>query len=648
MRILLPLGFLGLIGIAVLILIYLLKPNYQQKVISSTHIWKLSLRYRKKRIPISKLRSLLILLCQILVVTACAFILAKPVTPSETVVSAENVAIIDASAAMRAESDGETRFARAVQKAKELAVTTFGQENGKFSVIFAGGEPYYIAQRATIADKDDLFDRLDELITANDGDSACTYVSADVESALILAQKTVDENPLAQVYLYTGTRYSNEGDVNVVSVAEEGEWNAAVLEASASKEDNSFVFEAEIASYGRDEMFTVRCDIYGANADKKTINLTRTISCTGEKTQKVTFTMDDNDSVPVYAFDSAKISIEADDNYAGDNYYDLYGGRREKMRIQYSTSSTNIFWLSALEALQNSMGDRWDFDDPKEVRLDSVAGDNEAALTGFDFYIFEGKMPELLPEYGVIFLMNPDSAPSGANFTVGNSVTGKFMLSAGAKHPITDGIDASAIPLAQYTKITSYDAYQPLWYCGDDPVLMVKEDFREQDGVYRTIIVLPFSFNNTYFSLDYFPELFLNVFNHCLPVTVTDADGEISNSFEVGESAVLTARGVEAKVKNTAIGYEKTLAEFEGSFSRPGTYVVSQTVLFETPVFTEDRIFVKIAAKESNINRLEESLADALIRKTPPDDSKDWLLYLAIALTAFLFVEWLLQAKENF
>ena len=65
MRILLPLGFLGLIGIAVLILIYLLKPNYQQKVISSTYIWKLSLRYRKKRIPVSKLRSLLILICQI-------------------------------------------------------------------------------------------------------------------------------------------------------------------------------------------------------------------------------------------------------------------------------------------------------------------------------------------------------------------------------------------------------------------------------------------------------------------------------------------------------------------------------------------------------------------------------------------------------
>ena len=61
MSILLPLGLLGLIGIAVLILIYILKPNYQQKLVSSTYIWELSLKYRKKKIPVSRLRNLIIL-----------------------------------------------------------------------------------------------------------------------------------------------------------------------------------------------------------------------------------------------------------------------------------------------------------------------------------------------------------------------------------------------------------------------------------------------------------------------------------------------------------------------------------------------------------------------------------------------------------
>ena len=60
LKLLTPWGLLGLLGIAILILIYILKPNYQQKIISSTHIWKLSLKYRKKRIPINRFRNILI------------------------------------------------------------------------------------------------------------------------------------------------------------------------------------------------------------------------------------------------------------------------------------------------------------------------------------------------------------------------------------------------------------------------------------------------------------------------------------------------------------------------------------------------------------------------------------------------------------
>ena len=55
-----PIGFLGLIGLIVLLIIYLIKPNYQTKQISSTFVWKLSLKYRKKKLPISKLRNILL------------------------------------------------------------------------------------------------------------------------------------------------------------------------------------------------------------------------------------------------------------------------------------------------------------------------------------------------------------------------------------------------------------------------------------------------------------------------------------------------------------------------------------------------------------------------------------------------------------
>ena len=106
-----PLGFLGLIGLIILIIIYIIKPNYQQKIISSTFVWKLCLKYRRKKIPINHLRNLLIFICQVLIITACAMILAQPFLPADEIEEyTEKVVIIDASASMRAEIDGVTRL----------------------------------------------------------------------------------------------------------------------------------------------------------------------------------------------------------------------------------------------------------------------------------------------------------------------------------------------------------------------------------------------------------------------------------------------------------------------------------------------------------------------------------------------------------
>ena len=59
MSLLTPLGLLGLLGILVLILIYILKPNYQQKIISTSYVWRRSLKFRRKKLPVSRLRNIL-------------------------------------------------------------------------------------------------------------------------------------------------------------------------------------------------------------------------------------------------------------------------------------------------------------------------------------------------------------------------------------------------------------------------------------------------------------------------------------------------------------------------------------------------------------------------------------------------------------
>ena len=50
MTFLYPLGLLGLLGIPVLIIIYIIKSKYTEQTVSSTYLWKLSERFLKKRI----------------------------------------------------------------------------------------------------------------------------------------------------------------------------------------------------------------------------------------------------------------------------------------------------------------------------------------------------------------------------------------------------------------------------------------------------------------------------------------------------------------------------------------------------------------------------------------------------------------------
>ena len=146
MTLLTPLGLLGLIGILVLIIIYIIRPNFQQKVVSSTYVWKLSLKYRKKRLPTSKLRDLLLIICQILVLASCAFIIAKPaciVKSTET--NSETVIIIDSSASMLMSSNGKTRFERAVEAAGTKAGEVL-DGGGEVTVITAGPKAEYLCE----------------------------------------------------------------------------------------------------------------------------------------------------------------------------------------------------------------------------------------------------------------------------------------------------------------------------------------------------------------------------------------------------------------------------------------------------------------------------------------------------------------------
>ena len=114
-----PLGLLGLIGIPILILIYIIKNRYSEQVIATTYIWTTSERFLKRRLSRSFLAGLISLILQILIVALLSLAIAQPVI---TLADAARsyCFVLDASGSMNIVQEGETRFDIAKSKINEI------------------------------------------------------------------------------------------------------------------------------------------------------------------------------------------------------------------------------------------------------------------------------------------------------------------------------------------------------------------------------------------------------------------------------------------------------------------------------------------------------------------------------------------------
>jgi len=665
MTLLNSLGLLGLLGIVVLIIIYIIKPNYQQKFISSTFVWKLSLKYRKKKIPTSKLRNILLIICQILILTACALILAKPAQVlNQPIQEKEVVVIIDSSASMRTALDEETRFERAVNKTLETTEEYFSK-NGLVSVILADNQANFLAdetgfsaQRVGVEQKGLLTTMLDNLLDYSDGDISCAYGSADVDGALALCEEVLAENPSAQICLYTDTAYSFVLErIQLVNMADEEEWNAAILDAHAEYEENYYSFFIDVAAYGRDMQLDVMIEVHGANAMSAedggtTLAYSHTVSLSGEAAQQVVFMDvalsglmeyseentciigDDAGETRITSYKDVYIYVEVMDSFRNDNSMSIYGGQKEELKVQYASSSPNSFFNGILLTLKSAYANRWD------LQITDVKKGTEPATEGYDFYIFEHTMPEDMPTDGIVLLVNPNKAPNGSEIRIQGEYDFRkqsVSLTEEETHPILKNVNADNITVSKYVVAEYENAYKPLVSCDTNPVLLVKDDGPSK------VVVMGFSLNYSNLPIiKEFPLLVYNMFEYFLPSTVK------GNAFEVNEKVALNARGEEltvSRVGETTEGTKYNTFPATLDVYIPGTYTLEQTTAFGKDV--KENIYVKIPAAESNIFDVQESLEEPYVEELQLEMYNDLLLYVAAALVALLFIEWWLQSRDN-
>ncbi|MDE5897291.1 MAG: BatA and WFA domain-containing protein, partial [Clostridia bacterium] len=388
MRFLYPFGLLGLLGIPVLIVIYIIKNKYTEQVVSSTYLWTLSEKFLKRRNPINKLAGLVSLILQILAVLFLSVSIAHPVFTLPNL-AREYCFILDGSGSMNMAHNGTTRLEKGKQ---EIASLINGSLSGSaYTLVYVGENTDVVFEG--VEDKKRALTLLREV-------SPC-YVTNGFNDAYVYAQEYFDRTPSVKTYLITDKEFERSSNVNIVNVSANEE-NYAVTGLNASVgADGTLAVSGKAISYASDAVVHVGLYLDGERRAVQTAELAL------NQLEPAEFSFECEDT----EFRSVRVAITERDALALDNESVLFNEDYENSYRALIVSNTEAFFI---RAALTSVGN---------IRMETVLAENYKGATGYDLYIYEGFTPDEIPQDGAIWFINPLSSVSGTGFSVQSEVT---------------------------------------------------------------------------------------------------------------------------------------------------------------------------------------------------------------------------------
>lgn len=618
-----PAGLWGLLGIPVLILIYIIKPKFQEKLVTSTFIWKLSQKYKKKSLP-WQITNLLLFVVQLITIVAISMILARPVVLTEDG-AAEKIVILDASASMMVEGTGGTRFETAKEQICDLADEM--ESYGKMTVILAGTESYTLVARS------DSERNIKELIKT----AECSYGEADLSNAFLLAEEVLSENPEAVVYLFTDKQYEETASVKVVNVAEEA-WNVAVCSMEVNKAENrELTFSAELTSYGKDTAATVVLYVDDVLADAQLVGLLSDVPAVVEFTD-----------LGIQQYETARVYVEAADAIPADNEYHLLDGSSDTYEVLL-VSGEPTFLEAALMTFDNirvTTVASLDELDQGEKYLPDGTYVEDIPSTGYDLYVYDTVMPKNLPGDGAVWMFAPEKVPKGVTFKLGDSVVSEAYMEPAPDSgselfaAISREVSVNEVYINEYLNIYSALGFETIYTCNNAPVILAGET----DNVRAVLFAFNLSASNLPLRIAY-PALIHNMVEYSLCPMLEET------SYEVGDEITLN------KVSGTvliSVQGGMTSSTAENHVRMPVTYKAAEPGLYTvTRIMSDDSVetaeyYVRLAAEESNLTALGGSLPQIAGADVKVSYEKEITWWFVLALLLLIVVEWGVQYREQF
>ena len=607
-----PLGLLGLIGVPILIIIYILRSKYNEQTVPSTYLWTLSEKFFKRRNPLSGITGIISLILQILMVIILSLAISRPifVVPDS---ASEYCFVIDASGSMNTKDKNKTYFEKAKDEIADIIKDA--KLGSSYTLIAVSGNTDVSYERIT--DKKLALDMLDEL--------ECSDGTVEYSAALTAAQKYFDNNPSTRVYLATDKAYASHNNVEIVNVSSQKVTNYAVSEVLGNLTDGILTVSGSVISYTGDANLTVELYVNGSSTPAASTN------ASVKEGEPCSVTL----SQRVSSYDSFSLSIKNKDDLPADNSSTVYNLKSEETYSILIVSETPFFLKSALDVLTDSVIDTVT---PEEYRGDEKYG----------LYIFQSFTPDKLPD-AAVWLINSTSSVDNSGFGVRGIIEledpekiVKSSSTATRARKLLEGVEGRDIYIGEYVKYSGmYTQFTTLFSYDSNPLI-----FAGVNALGNRQVVFGFDLHKSDLPLSTdFSPLVANLLEYSCPDIVERTDyicGESANiniTANIDSVKVHSPSGEEMYVNtSTDIGTVP--------LTKVGTYTVTVRVSGVERVY---KIYSAAPAEESVPMQTGESfslLGELQNEKT--DGEYDPLTLMFVLLAVIFTADWMVYCYEKY
>ena len=610
MSFLYPLGLLGLIGIPILIIIYIIKSKYTEQTVSSTYLWTLSQKFLKRKNPISRLTGIISLILQLLSILLVSLCIARPIIYVPDMAK-EYCFILDASGSMNMRDQEATRLDRA--KGEIETVIEESMDGSVYSLVYVGDTTKVVYERMT--DKKQALSLLSGVETA--------YGDVDYTDALNVAQGYFDENKAASVYLVTDKDYEKHDNVQIINVAN-GEQNYAVSEVSYTIMDDELTVNGQLVSYESNATLTV--DLYVDDSTMALMSETLDV----EKGVKTPFQI----KAELDRFSSLRIYVGATDALAMDNEYIIYDMTSENSYNTLLVSDTPFFVQSLMEALVNA-------------ELDVVSTEDYTPSSGYGLYIFDSYTPETLPRDGAVWLINPTGNVEGSGFVVREQVELEkadtldvSQSSSSTVKKLKADMVGDAIYVSQYAKCGMYRNFTSLYTHKGNPIVFAGTN---EYGNREVVFAFDLHKSNLPLLYDYI-VMMRNFIEYSFPKMVDKTDYYCGDIVDINVLANCKSIRIDSPLGNVAY-LDTSSAVSTLDLTEVGVYTVTMNVADTKRVFY---LYSAMAESERipTVEEAEFSLA-GIATEGGFDGIYDPILWLFIALALVFLADWGVYCYEK-